>query len=309
MRIIFMGTPEFAVPSLEILVKNNYDIVGVVTATDKMGGRGKKTLIQSAVKKYALANDLNILQPPNLKDPDFVDTLLSLSADLQVVVAFRMLPKVIWDMPPLGSMNLHGSLLPAFRGAAPIHWSVINGEQMTGVTTFMLKHAIDTGDILLQAQTPIGPNDTTGDIYERLKSLGAELVLRSVQQIEKGTIRTTAQDPSRISYAPKIFHKDCKLDFNLSASQVHNKIRGLNPFPLAWTIFNGVEVKIISSRLRKRKTHWPPGTLVVNIDKGLSIAAAGGLVDILELKIAGKKKMSGVDFINGHGQRSKLKRQ
>ena len=213
MRIIFMGSPDFAVPSLDILIENGYEVVGVITATDKKGGRGNKKVIESAVKKYALEKGLRLLQPKNLKNVDFVEELRTLKADLQVVVAFRMLPEVVWNMPTIGTFNLHGSLLPKYRGAAPIHWAVINGETETGVTSFFIKHEIDTGDMLLQSKLPIGPSETTGDVHDRMMQLGAEVVLKSVQTIEKGDYQLREQDHNLASKAPKIFRETCEINF------------------------------------------------------------------------------------------------
>ncbi|MEL6867522.1 MAG: methionyl-tRNA formyltransferase, partial [Bacteroidota bacterium] len=221
MRIVFMGTPDFAVPSLKILVENGFNVVGVITATDKLGGRGKKKVIESAVKRYAVAQNIPVLQPKNLKAPEFVEELRALKADLQVVVAFRMLPVVVWDMPPIGTINLHGSLLPKYRGAAPINWAVIKGEQETGVTTFFLKHAIDTGDILLQERMPIGESETAGEVHDRMMHLGAEVVLKSVKAIENGDYQLMAQDDAKVTKAPKIFRETCQVQFDQNTKIVN----------------------------------------------------------------------------------------
>ena len=228
-----MGTPEFAVPSLAILLENGYDVAGVVTATDKYGGRGNKVLLESAVKKYAVEKGIKVLQPTKLRDPAFLEDLAALKADLQIVVAFRMLPEVVWDMPNKGTFNLHGSLLPKYRGAAPINWAVIRGEETTGVTTFFIRHKIDTGDIILQREMPIGPDDTAGDVHDRMMELGAEAVLETVQMIEKDQVELQVQDHQAATKAPKLFKETCEIDFNKTSEEVHNFIRGLSPYPAA----------------------------------------------------------------------------
>ena len=235
MKIVFMGTPEFAVPSLDILVKNKYDIVGVVTATDKLGGRGGKQLLESAVKKYAITNNLHVLQPEKLRNPDFIQALRSLEADLFIVVAFRMLPEIVWTMPPLGTFNLHGSLLPKYRGAAPLNWAIINGEKETGVTTFFLKHDIDTGDVIFRESLPIGDDETVGEVHDRMMLLGAETVLKTVQSIDNQSVTYKPQLDTLATHAPKIFTETCKIDFEKTTNDVHNFVRGLSPFPTAWT--------------------------------------------------------------------------
>ncbi|MEM6771401.1 MAG: methionyl-tRNA formyltransferase, partial [Bacteroidota bacterium] len=234
-RIVFMGTPDFAVPSLEILIAAGYPVVGVITATDKMGGRGGKVLLESAVKKCAVKHGIPVLQPRNLKAADFQEALRSLRADLQIVVAFRMLPETVWAMPPLGTFNLHGSLLPKYRGAAPINWAVIKGEAETGCTTFFLKKEIDTGDVLLQHRMPVGPNDTAGDVHDRMMLAGAELVLATVQLIQTNNYTLQPQDDGLATPAPKLHRETCRIDFGLPASEVHNFVRGLSPWPAAWT--------------------------------------------------------------------------
>lgn len=307
MRIIYMGTPEFAVPSLKILVENGYNIVGVITATDKYGGRGGKKLIESDVKKYALSQGLNILQPKNLKNPEFVEEVRALKADLQIVVAFRMLPEVIWNMPPNGTYNLHGSLLPRFRGAAPIHWAVITGAEETGVTSFKLKHEIDTGDLLLQEKTKISDTDTTGDVYERLMHIGAGVVLKTVKAVEKGDINLLPQNSSLVSKAPKIFHETCQIDWTQSAREVYNLIRGLNPFPTAWTTIDGLECKILKSGISDEENiNHPPGTIITDNKRYLKIACNDGYLAILELKMQGKKKMDIKSLLNGYEIKTKL---
>jgi methionyl-tRNA formyltransferase len=300
LRIVFMGTPDFAVPSLDALFQNGYPIVGVVTATDKMGGRGCKQLIQSAVKRYAVEKGMRVLQPTNLKHPDFLEELRSLGADLQVVVAFRMLPEEVWNMPPLGTINLHGSLLPAYRGAAPIHWAVMNGEKRTGVTSFFLKHEIDTGDILLSAPLDIGPNECTGEVHDRMMYLGAETVLKSVQLIESGRYTLLPQDNSKVSKAPKLFRETCEINFDRTTAEVHNFIRGLSPFPLAWTLLDGEDLKIIKAEPELSQHSLPPGKLVTDYKNHFKYATKDGYIRILELKPAGKRAMTVKDFLNGY---------
>lgn len=300
MRIIFLGTPDFAVSSLDILVKNNYNVVAVITATDKWGGRGNKKLLESDVKKYAVANGIKVLQPPKLRNPEFLEELRSLKADLQVVVAFRMLPKAVWDMPPLGTMNLHGSLLPQYRGAAPINWAVINGEKETGVTTFFLKHAIDTGDLLFQAKTKIGEEETTGELYDRLKVIGADLVLKSVQAIEKGDYTPQAQDNSLVSHAPKVFHDDCQVNFEQTTQIVHNFVRGMSPYPTAWTLIDGEKLKIFKTKRIFEEHNHPPGSIHTDGKKYLHIATTDGFVELLDVQLTKRKRMDVKSFLNGY---------
>jgi len=300
LRIVFMGTPEFAVPSLDILIKNGYEVVGVITATDKRGGRGKKKLIRSAVKKYALEKGLKVLQPKNLKDPEFQKELKSLNANLQVVVAFRMLPKSVWAMPELGTFNLHGSLLPKYRGAAPINWAVIKGEKETGVTTFFLQQEIDTGDMIFQEKMPIHENDTAGDVHDRMMQLGAQTVLKTVKAIENGDYELQKQDDSQASKAPKIFHDTCQIDFNQSTEQVHNFIRGLSPYPAAWTTLDGKTLKILKTTKAIEDHDLPPGQFVSDNKKELKISTNDGFVEVLELQLQGRKRMNVADFLNGY---------
>ena len=300
MRIVFMGTPDFAVPSLRILVENGFDVVGVITATDKYGGRGNKRLIQSAVKQYALDQNLHILQPKNLKDPEFVEELRALDADLQVIVAFRMLPEVVWSMPKLGSINLHGSLLPKYRGAAPIHWAVANGERETGVTTFFLKHKIDTGDMLFQEELSIGENDTTGDVHDRMMDLGAETVLKTVQAIESNNYELKPQNDTAATKAPKVFHRDCEVNFDQDTEKVHNFIRGMSPFPAAWTMLEGKKLKLFRCHKAIESHSLQPGTFETDNRKYLHIATKDGFVCIKELQLQGKKRMRIKDFLNGY---------
>jgi methionyl-tRNA formyltransferase len=247
MRIIFMGTPEFAVSSLDILVQNGHQIVAVVTSIDSYGGRGGKQLLESAVKKYAVAHDIPVLQPTNLKSPAFLETLRSYNADLQIVVAFRMLPEVVWNMPPLGTVNLHGSLLPKYRGAAPINHAIINGETETGVTSFKLKHEIDTGDVIMSRSIKIEDSDDAGTLHDKLKDLGAQVVLETVNKIANGSVDFQIQSDDEATAAPKIFHETCKIDFHRPVAEVYNFIRGLSPYPAAWCIIDQKEVKILQA--------------------------------------------------------------
>ncbi|MBC7778436.1 MAG: methionyl-tRNA formyltransferase [Phycisphaerae bacterium] len=305
-----MGTPEFAVPSLEILLENGYEIVAVVTAPDKPGGR--QGLQQSAVKQFAAAKGLKILQPEKLKNPAFLEELHAFKADLQIVVAFRMLPEAVWAMPPLGTMNLHGSLLPKYRGAAPINWAIINGETETGVTTFLLKHEIDTGDLLFQEKVPIGPDETAGELHDRMMQIGAKLILKSVQTIERGDIKPMPQADIEATHAPKIFAETCRINFDLSSIQVHNFVRGLSPFPGAWTTLEGKTLKVLRTTLDVGRWtldigHWTldtghptPGTFVSDGKNYLIISSLDGFVSVLELQMEGKRRMSVKDFLNGH---------
>ncbi|MGB0863238.1 MAG: methionyl-tRNA formyltransferase [Saprospiraceae bacterium] len=300
MRIVFMGTPAFAVPSLDILIKNGYDVVGVITSTDKMGGRGNKTLLESDVKKYAQSKGLNILQPKNLKSPAFVEELRELKADLQIVVAFRMLPKVVWDMPPIGTFNLHGSLLPKYRGAAPINWAVINGDQETGVSTFFLKHEIDTGNLLFQSKLPIEENETVGEIHDKMMGLGADLVLKTVKSIENNDYEPKSQDESLVSHAPKIFHKTCKIDFNQSTLKIHNFVRGLSPYPAAWTTLDDKKLKLFRTLKEIEAHEHEPGSFHSDNKSFIKIATSDGYINLLELQLQGRKRMKVKDFLNGY---------
>lgn len=306
LRIVFMGTPEFAVPSLQILVENGYNIVGVVTATDKFGGRGGKQLIASDIKKYAEAHQLRILQPKNLKGPDFIDELQSLNANVQIVVAFRMLPEVVWDMPEFGTYNLHGSLLPKFRGAAPINWAIINGETETGVTSFKLKHEIDTGDILFQEKLDIGPEETAGELYERLKILGSEVVLKTIKAIETDDVHLTSQDSHQITKAPKIHYETCQINFAKTPLEIHNFVRGMNPYPGAWMNFFGNTMKIFKVKQINSWHNAPPGTIDTDNKFYLRIAVKNGWIEVLDLQIQGKKRMDVRSYLNGNDIRPLL---
>ncbi len=298
-KIIFMGTPEFAVPSLRKLVENQFNIVAVITAPDKPQGRGKK-LGTSPVKDYALSVNLPVLQPTNLKSPEFVETLQSYEADLQVIVAFRMLPEVVWSMPTIGSFNLHASLLPQYRGAAPINWAVINGEKESGVTTFMLKHEIDTGNILYQQKEPIYKDDTAGTLYERLMNKGADLVVRTVQAIESNEYQLIPQKELDVpKHAPKIFRQDCEINWAKTAEGIRNFVRGLNPFPAAWTTLDGKTLKVLSVEETGQKSTKPPGTIT---SEGTKILVHTGdeIIHIKELQLEGKRRMKDDEFLRGH---------
>ncbi|MDX1478326.1 MAG: methionyl-tRNA formyltransferase [Saprospiraceae bacterium] len=305
LRIVFMGTPEFAVPSLEVLHRSQHQVVAVVTSADKYGGRGRQRLLQSAVKRYALQHELPILQPRNLKHPDFTEQLASFHADLQVVVAFRMLPEVVWNMPPLGTMNLHGSLLPRYRGAAPINWAIINGESVTGVTTFMLKHEIDTGDMLMQREIPILPDDTAGTLHDRMKEIGAQVVVESVDRIACGDLTTIAQDPALVSKAPKIHHETCEIDFAQPTQRVYNFIRGLSPYPTAWTRIDGKQFNIYRCHPVTTEQQLEPGTILTNTKDILDLITQDGAIRVDQLQLEGRKRMATPDFLNGYQITSK----
>lgn len=305
LRIVFMGTPEFAVASLDALVKAGCTIVGVITAPDKPAGRGMQ-LQQSAVKKYAVEHNLKVLQPEKLKNPEFIEELKALQADLQVIVAFRMLPEIVWNMPPKGSVNLHGSLLPQYRGAAPINWAVINGEKETGVTTFKLKHEIDTGDILLQERFPIGENDTAGEVHDKMKEIGAALLVKTVKGLADGSIKEMPQlstmkyEPSTIKHAPKIFTETCKIDFAKTVEEVHNLIRGLSPFPGAFTSLNGKTLKIYRSEKELTNTGMATGEFKTDGKTFLKFACSNGFIYVKELQLEGKKKIAVEEFLRGY---------
>ena len=303
-----MGTPEFAVESLDILVKNNYNIVGVITVPDKPAGRGQQ-LQESAVKKYATEKGLNILQPEKLKDEKFLQQLKDLKADLQIVVAFRMLPVVVWEMPKLGTFNLHGSLLPQYRGAAPINWAVINGEKETGVSTFFLQHEIDTGKIIFREKTPIGENETAGEIHDRLMVIGANLVLKTVKAIEENKYPQIDQaeliaNGEQEKHAPKLFKDDCKINWSKSVIDIHNFIRGLSPYPTAFSTLAAPDGKTYSFKLFKTEKEITSHTInisSVNTDTKtyLKIAVKDGYIIVHELQLAGKKKMATTEFLRG----------
>lgn len=298
MRIVFMGNPEFAVPSLKRL-NENFSVVGVVTGQDKLGGRGKKQLLESAVKIAASSLNLEIEQPEKLKSPDFLAKLNKWAPDLQVVVAFKMLPEVVWSLPPLGTINLHTSLLPAYRGAAPINWVIIRGEPMTGVTCFFLDKKIDTGVIITQEKTHIGPDETAGELHDRLKVLGAELLVKTVKAIQANAVERTPQNEEQVSQAPKIFFDDCELNFRQDSLRVHNWVRGLNPYPSAWTKFEGKVLKIHQGLPFSFKHLIEPGELVSDRKNFLAYTTTNGYYQVKTLQLEGKKRMDVRTFLNG----------
>lgn len=295
-----MGTPEFAVPSLEILVENKFHVVAVITAPDKPQGRGQK-ITYSPVKESALKHNIPVLQPTNLKSPEFLEELKSYQANLQVVVAFRMLPEVVWAMPALGTFNLHASLLPQYRGAAPINWAIINGEKETGATTFFLKHEIDTGSIIYQEKEAIREDDTVGELYERLMIKGAQLVLKTVKSIKQGNYPSIPQTESaEIKHAPKIFKETCQINWNQSSEQIRNFVRGLNPYPAAWTLLNGKNFKIYDVSIVDHKENKSVGEFSADNKNYLYIKSSNGWISVDELQPEGKKKMKIQEFFRGN---------
>lgn len=301
MKIVFMGTPDFAVASLDALVDAGFDIVGVITAPDKPAGRGQ-TLKESAVKQYAKENGLNILQPAKLKDEAFLSQLRSLKADLQIVVAFRMLPEVVWNMPPMGTINLHGSLLPQYRGAAPINWAIINGETQTGVTTFFLKHEIDTGDILFAEPVNIAPDETAGNIHDKLMEVGAELLVKTVQAIESGDYQETPQDEvmrTELRHAPKLFKDNCLINWSRPAKEVYNLIRGLSPYPTAFTHINQKTLKIFKAEIDGNASNAQPGEYQTDGKTYLKFACEDAFISVTDIQMEGKKRMKIDEFLRG----------
>lgn len=300
LKIVFMGTPDFAVPSLKILLANHYNVVGVITAPDKPAGRGLQ-LQQSPIKKVALENALPVLQPVKLKDPAFLESLRNLNPDLQIVVAFRMLPEAVWQLPPIGTINLHGSLLPQYRGAAPINWAIMNGEKETGVTTFFLQHEIDTGKILFREKMAIAENETAGMLHDRMKEVGAALVLRTVNAIASGNYSQTPQEESNdLKKAPKIFSKDCEIDWRQPIEKIYNQVRGLSPYPAAFTLLHGKVLKILSVSKIAAPPSVVPGKWLTDGKKFLHFAAANGYIALEEVKMEGKKLMVVEDFLRGY---------
>ena len=299
-RIVFMGTPEFAVASLDAILTAGYTVVAVITAPDKPAGRGMQ-LTESAVKKYAREKGLLILQPEKLKAPDFLAALRALAADLQIVVAFRMLPEVVWNMPPMGTVNLHGSLLPQYRGAAPINWAVINGEKETGVTTFKLQQDIDTGNILLQDRFPIGETETAGDVHDRMKEIGARLLVRTIAGLAAGSLTAIPQENSAdLKHAPKIFTETCLIDWNQPMEKIYNLIRGLSPFPAAFTYLDGKLLKIYQSEKEATPSASKPGQVTTDQKTWLRFSTTDGYIRVTELQLEGKKKMKVEDFLRGY---------
>lgn len=307
LRIVFMGTPDFAVESLRILVENDYNIVGVITMPDKPSGRGHK-IQYSAVKKYALEQNLPLLQPEKLKDEAFLSDLKALNADLQIVVAFRMLPEAVWNMPRLGTFNLHASLLPQYRGAAPINWAIINGEKETGATTFFLTHEIDTGKIILQQKVPIGESDNAGKIHDELMNMGAELVRKTVDMLLEDKVDAVDQqqfikEESELKAAPKIFKDTCRIDWNNSAKRIYNLIRGLSPYPAAWTELKDKDaqlVKIYAADILFSEESHHVGSIHTDNKTYLHIACKDGFIDVKEIQLAGKKAMKIDELLRGY---------
>lgn len=308
-RIVFMGTPDFAVESLKALIENEYHVVGVITAPDKPAGRGRQ-LSESAVKQYAVQQNLKVLQPEKLKNPEFIAELESLKADLQIVVAFRMLPDMVWNMPPFGTFNLHASLLPQYRGAAPLNWAIINGETETGATTFLLSHEIDTGRIIFQEKLTIGENDTVGDLHDRMMGIGAGLVLKTVDAIVEETIKPVDQEELidhsvRIKQAPKIFKDECRIDWTKDTESVRNLIRGLSPYPAAWTELEHhgkgevLTAKIFAVTRDNSSLSAAPGILQTDGKKFLKIACPDGWLSITDIQLSGKKRMKTDELLRG----------
>lgn len=302
MRIVFMGTPEFAVASLRKIHESDHDVVGVITATDKPAGRGKK-LRASAVKQYALEHQIPVLQPEKLRNPEFLEALKALNADLFVVVAFRMLPEVVWDMPLLGTINLHGSLLPQYRGAAPIHWAVINGEKETGVSTFFIDKEIDTGRVIQRASLEIGPNESTGSVHDRMMVFGADVLLDTINLIANGKAESITQEElvrnlGELRHAPKISKADAEINWNQTAAEVHNRIRGMSPFPGAWTMLNGSVLKMFKA-IPQPVMDLPAGEIRVQNDH-LVVGCGDGCIELQEVQLQGKRRMSVDDFLRGN---------
>jgi methionyl-tRNA formyltransferase len=300
MKIIFMGTPEFAAASLALLIEKKYNIVAVVTAADKPAGRGGNAQ-KLPVKDLALAHHIPVLQPTNLKSAEFQAELKSYQADLQIVVAFRMLPEAVWAMPPLGTFNLHASLLPQYRGAAPINWAVINGETETGLTTFFLKQEIDTGDVILQEKEPIFATDNVGTVYERLMHKGAKLVIETVELIKTGNYSLTNQEKmGEVKHAPKIFKETCELDFSKTTEALHNFVRGLSPYPAAWLLLNGKNCKVFETKVIAEKPNAAAGTYRTDGKTYLHFATTDGWLAVLNLQLEGKKRIGIEEFLRGY---------
>jgi methionyl-tRNA formyltransferase len=301
LRIVFMGTPEFAVPILDKLIQSKYSIVGVITAPDRPSGRGQK-INESAVKVFSKSNGLTVLQPTNLKDDSFLNTLKALNANLQIVVAFRMLPKVVWQMPSMGTFNLHASLLPDYRGAAPINWAIINGEKETGVTTFFIDEKIDTGAVILQSKVEISPTENAGELHDKLMQLGANLVLKTVQSIETGAVKTFVQPLKETKTAYKLNKDNCKVNWNTTMHSIYNQVRGLHPYPAAWGLLsNGDEllnIKLYEVRKHSEAHKFEIGKLISS-RKAIKIAVKDGYIELVNFKFPGKRQMDAVSFLNG----------
>lgn len=305
LRIVFMGTPHFATASLKALVENNYEVVGVITAPDKPAGRGQK-LRSSSVKEYALSKNLPVLQPNNLKDHSFITSLKALKADVQVVVAFRMLPEIVWNMPPKGTFNLHASLLPKYRGAAPINWAVINGDKESGVSTFFIEHKIDTGNIIFQDKIKIKDEDNAGIVHDKLMVIGSKLVCKTIDAINNKSAPNIKQK-GVATVAPKIFKEDCQIDWNKNIHDIHNHIRGLSPYPSAWTTLSiGKNIKIHQS-LKEVTIHQETiGSILTDHKNYFKVAVNGGFIHLITLQLEGKKRMSAADFLRGFQLNEKI---
>ena len=310
LRIVFMGTPEFAVASLDRLIQGGCNIVTVITAPDKLGGRGME-LQQSAVKKYSVEKGLPILQPERLKSPEFLDALKALNADVQIVVAFRMLPELVWNMPPMGTINLHGSLLPQYRGAAPINWAIINGEKETGVTTFKLQHEIDTGNILLQQSFTIGKEENAGEVHDRMKMIGADLLLKTIKELANENLEEQSQpvivkegelfpDKNLYKHAPKIFTETCNIDWTKSIEDVYNLIRGLAPYPAAFSFLKEKKLKIYKVEMVLTAPSIGVGQFETDKKTFLQFACSNGYISVKEIQLEGKKKMLIADLLRGY---------
>jgi len=309
-----MGTPEFAIPTLEAIVKSGYNVVGVITAPDRQSGRGRKVRM-SAIKEYALENNLNILQPTNLKDENFLLELKSLQANLQVVVAFRMLPKSVWSMPELGTFNLHASLLPQYRGAAPINYAIINGDTKTGLTTFFLDEEIDTGKIIDQYEVEINYNDNVGTLHDRLKNLGGELVLRTIDKIINKSVKLIDQKSTneKLRPAPKLFKENCRINWEKPSKEIYNFIRGLSPYPAAFSTlvsddYDSIITKIYEVKIvTEEKSEMKPGSIITDGRTYINVVTGYGILGIIELQLAGKKRMSIIDFLRGFNKIDKFR--
>ena len=299
MRIIFLGTPDFAVASLKAMVESKHEVVAVVTMPDKPAGRGMK-LQQSPVKQYAVSQNIPVLQPEKLRNPEFIEELRSFKADLQVVIAFRMLPEIVWNMPALGTINLHASLLPDYRGAAPINWAIIRGEAVSGVSTFFLKHEIDTGDILLSASCEIGSDTTAGELHDTLMNLGAVLMLQSLALIKQGKTQGTPQASDSQKLAPKIFKSHCQIDWGNTGQHILNLIRGMSPYPAAFTAINDKIVKVFKARFEPNTHNNEPGTLLCDQKSYLKVACQDGYVHLLDVQMESKKRMDIESFLRGN---------
>lgn len=300
MKIVFFGTPDFAVATLNAIVENKFEVLAVVTAPDKQSGRGMK-LQESAVKKYALEKNLAVLQPEKLKDALFIEALKNLNADVFIVVAFRMLPEIVWNMPPMGTINLHGSLLPQYRGAAPINWAIIRGEKTTGVTTFKLQHEIDTGNILMQEHIEILETDNAGSLHDKMMNIGAELMVKTLKNIEKNTITETKQIlHESIKHAPKIFTETCKIVWDDNGKNIYNFIRGLSPYPAAFSYLNHKKIKIFETKIELESHEIPIGTVLSDNKTYLKYSCKDGFIHLLVLQLEGKTKMKVEDFLRGY---------